>query len=132
MKSADKERLGVIRMLLSDARAADMQTPPTTPEKMVQAYHKRLTKSREEYEKLGNAEELAKLDRELAVVADYVPKQADAGETAARVDAFLAEHPEFGQRDVGKATGLFMKSAGGNVDAKAANARIREVLATRA
>jgi uncharacterized protein YqeY len=36
-----------------------------------------------------------------------------------------------GPRDIGKATGLFMKQHGGNVDAKAANTRIRQILQGR-
>jgi uncharacterized protein YqeY len=131
LKAGEKEKLGVIRMLLADARAADLQKPPSTPQKMVAAYHKRLGKSREEYQKLNDASQVQQLDAEMKIVETYLPKQADAAETNAKVDAFLAEHAEFGPRDIGKATGLFMKSNGGSVDAKAANARIRDVLASR-
>lgn len=132
MKAGDRDRLGVIRMLLAEARSADLQGPSTTPLSMVQGYHKRLKKSRDEYDKLGEADTVKTLDAELAVVEEYVPKQAGAGETQAKVDAFLDAHPDFGPRDIGKATGLFMKEHGaGGVDAKAANGRIREVLADR-
>ena len=131
MKAGDKPRLGTIRMLLSEARTADLQKPPSTPEKMVAAHHKRLVKAREEYEKLGKSEEVAGLDAEIAVADEYVPKPAGGGETASLVDAFLAEHAEFGKGDVGRATGMFMKQHGGAVDAAAANARMREVLSVR-
>ena len=131
MKGGDKSRLQVIRMLVSEARSADLQKPPSTPQKMVSAYHKRLVKGREEYEKAGDADKLAELDAELAVVEGYVPQQASAAETDVLVDDFLAQHPEMGPRDVGKATGLFMREHGGNADAKSANARIREVLQSR-
>lgn len=132
LKAGEKEKLSVIRMLLAEARSADMQNPPSTPLKMVQAYHKRLAKSRDEYVKIGDNDQLAKLNDEMKVVAAYLPAQADAGETIAKVDKFLDEHPEFSPRDIGKATGGFMKQCGGGVDAKAANTRIREVLAARA
>ena len=131
MKSGDKGRLGVIRMLLADAKGADLQKPPVTPQQAVESYHKKAQKDREQYAKLGDADRTAALDAELAVVQDYVPKKADAAATVTMVDAFLGEHPEFGQGDVGKATGLFMKQSGGNADAKAANQRIREVLQSR-
>ena len=131
MKSGDKPRLSVIRMLLAEARNADLQKPPTTPEKMVAAHHKRLVKAREEYAKLGKAEEVSNLDTEIAVVEEYVPKAAGGEETAGLVDAFLAEHAEFGVGDVGRATGMFMKQHAGAADAASANARIREVLSSR-
>ncbi len=132
MKAGDKERLQVIRMLLTEARTADMQNPPTTPEKLVAAYHKRLAKSRDEYDKIGDPDRVAAINGEMKMVEVYLPAQADAGETEAKVDAFLAEHPEFGPSDIGRATGQFMKASGGNVDAKAANGRIRSVLSDRA
>ena len=131
MKGGDKPRLGTIRMLLSEARTADLQKPPSTPEKMVASHHKKLVKAREEYDKLGKADEVASLDAEIAVAEEYVPKQAAAGETSSLVDAFLAEHAELGKSDIGKATGMFMKQNGSKVDAAAANARIREVLSAR-
>ena len=129
MKSGDKGRLQVIRMLVSEARAADLQKPPTTPPKAVEAYHKKLVKSRDDY--ADDPERLAALDAELKVVEDYVPKKTSSAETGVLVDDFLARHPEFAGSDVGKATGLFMREHGGNADAKAANARIREVLFSR-
>ncbi len=131
MKAGEKDRLQVIRMLLTEARSADMQNPPSTPQAMVEAYEKRLVKGRAEFEKVGNADELAKLDAELKVVAEYTPKKASAAETLVLVDDFLAQHPELAGGDVGKATGLFMKQHGKNADAKAANRRIREVLQSR-
>lgn len=131
MKAGEKERLGTIRMLLSEARTADLQKPPSTPQKMIEAHYKRLKKSREEYERLGKAEEVAGLDREIAVTEAYVPKQATSEETAALVDGFLAGHPDLGPGDIGRATGMFMKQHAGAVDAAAANARIREVLSVR-
>ncbi|MEM1010696.1 MAG: GatB/YqeY domain-containing protein [Planctomycetota bacterium] len=131
MKAGEKEKLAVIRMLLSEARTADLQNPPSTPEKLVAAYGKRLSKSRDEYQKLGDDAQVQQLDAELEIVGTYLPKQADSGETVALVNAFLAEHPEFGPSDIGRATGMFMKSSGGAVDAKAANGRIREVLSQK-
>lgn len=131
MKAGEKERLGTIRMLLSEARSADLQKPPSTPEKMVEAHYKRLKKGREEYERLGKADEVAGLDREIALTENYVPRQASSGEANALVDQFLADHADFGPSDVGRATGLFMKANAGTVDPGAANARIRAVLSGR-
>lgn len=131
MKAGQKDRLSTIRMLLSEAKNADLQKPPSTPQKMVEAHGKRLRKAREEYERLGKLDEVSKLTAELAVVDEYLPRQASSEETAQLVDAFLAEHPELKSADAGRATGMFMKQHGGSVDPAAASARIREGLGVR-
>src|SRR5205823_937989 len=76
MKAGQKERLGVIRMLLSDVKNVDLASKPTTAEQAVEAYAKKLRKSVEEYERLGKPDEVAKLKAEMAIVDEYLPKKA--------------------------------------------------------
>ena len=49
MKAGQKERLGVIRMLLSDVKNIDLAPKKTTAEEAVAAYGKKLRRSIEEY-----------------------------------------------------------------------------------
>src|SRR5580704_9488093 len=81
LKSGQKERLSVIRMLISDVKVIDLASKPTTAEEAVAAYGKKLRKSAEEFEKLGKADEVAKLRAEIAVVGEYLPKKASLEET---------------------------------------------------
>src|SRR6266545_4711054 len=53
LKTGQKDRLSVIRMLISDVKNVDLAPKPTTPEQAVESYAKKLKKSVEEYEKLG-------------------------------------------------------------------------------
>lgn len=131
LKAGEKERLAAVRMMLAEARNADLQKPPTTPAKMVEAHYKRLKKGREEYGRLNKPAEVAQLGRELAIVEEYVPKAASSEETNQLVDAFLAEHPDLTAGDAGRATGMFMKQHAGAVDPGAASTRIREMLQQR-
>ncbi|HLL88710.1 MAG TPA: GatB/YqeY domain-containing protein [Tepidisphaeraceae bacterium] len=128
MKAGEKDRLQVIRMLLSDVKNVDLQSKPTTPEQAVDAYAKKLRKSVEEYEKLGKPDEVAKLKQEIGVVEQYLPKKASAEETEKLVDAFLAGNA-FTEKQVGQATGAFMKAHGQQVEAGIANALLRKKLA---
>ena len=128
MKSGQKDRLGVIRMLLSDVKNVDLAPKPTTQEQAVEAYAKKLRKSVEEYEKLGKADEVTKLKGELAIVDEYLPKKASPEQTAKLVDEFLAKNT-FTERQVGQAMGAFMKAHGGQVDPGQANALIKQKLA---
>ena len=56
MKAGQKERLGVIRMLLSDVKNIDLNPVKPTAEQAVEAYAKKLRKSVEEYDKPGKSE----------------------------------------------------------------------------
>ena len=128
MKTGQKERLGVLRMLISDVKNIDLDPRKPTAEEVVAAYAKKLRKSTEEYEKLGKTDEVAKLKSEIAVVEEYLPKKASPEETERLVDAFLASK-SFTEKQVGQATGAFMKEHGSKVDAAVANQILRRKLA---
>jgi len=128
MKSGQKERLGVIRMLISDVKNIDLAPKKITEEEAVAAYAKKLRKSAEEYEKIGRAGEVAQLKAELAIVEEYLPKKASAEETEKLVEAFLAENA-FTEKQMGQAMGIFMKKHGQQVDPGLANAAIKKGLA---
>src|SRR6185437_11656709 len=88
MKSGQKDRLMVIRMLISEVKNIDLNPAKPTAQQAVEAYQKKLKKSLEEYEKIGRAEESAKLKEEIEIVAGYLPKKISKEETEQRVDAF--------------------------------------------
>ncbi|MCC6240633.1 MAG: GatB/YqeY domain-containing protein [Phycisphaerales bacterium] len=127
MKSGQKDRLAVIRMLLSDVKNIDLLPGKPTAESVVAAYRKKLQKSSEEYEKLGRPDEVTKLKAEMAIVDEYLPTKASAEQTTALVEAFLASHP-FAASQVGQAIGAFMKAHGQSVDAAIASQLIRQKL----
>ncbi len=127
LKSGQKDRLMVIRMLLSDVKNIDLAPKPTTAEEAVAAYGKKLKKSLEEYERLGKEEEVRKLKYEISVVDEYLPKKASTEDTEKLVNDFLAKHP-FTEKQFGQAMGAFMKAHGGLVDPAAANQLLRKAL----
>ena len=94
----------------------------------VEAYAKKLRKSQEEYEKIGRADEVAKLKAELAIVEEYLPKKASPEETERLVDDFLAKN-SFTEKQVGQAMGAFMKAHGTTVDGGLVNPLFRKKLA---
>ena len=128
MKSGQKERLGVIRMLISDVKNIDLAPKKITEEEAVAAYGKKLKKSIEEYEKLGKPAEVEQLKKELAVVEEYLPKKATTEDTERLVQEFLGKN-SFTEKQMGQAMGAFMKAHGGQVDPGVANAAIKRALA---
>src|SRR5687768_12274963 len=150
LKSGQKDRLSVIRMVLSDVKNIDLMPSKPTAEQVVEAYAKKLRKSVEEYERIGRSEEVAKrkgeiavveeyerigrseevakLKGEIAVVEEYLPKKASAADTERLVDEFLAKHP-FTEKQFGQAMGQFMKAHGAQVDPGQANQLLKKNLA---
>ena len=128
MKAGDKNRLSVIRMLISDVKVIDLAPKPITAEETVAAYGKKLRKTQEEFQKLGKTAEVEQLKYELGVVEGYLPKKASAEEAAALVEQFLSKN-NFTEKQIGQATGAFMKAHGSSVDASIANQIIRQKLA---
>jgi uncharacterized protein len=128
LKAGQKDRLQVIRMLLSDVKNIDLNPAKPTAEQVVAAYGKKLRKSIEEYEKLNKPAEVEKLKSEVAVVDEYLPKKASTEDTAKLVDEFVAKNT-FTEKQIGQAMGMFMKAHGQNVDAGIANGLLKQRLA---
>ncbi len=127
LKAGQKDRLMVIRMLLSDVKNIDLAPKPTTAEQAVESYAKKLKKSVEEYEKLGKSDEVTKLRREIAVVEEYLPRKASAEDTERLVTEFLAKGG-FSDKQIGQAMGAFMKAHGKEVDPGVANQLLKKKL----
>jgi uncharacterized protein YqeY len=127
LKAGQKDRLSVVRMLLSDVKNIDLMPGKPTAEQAVAAYGKKLRKSVDEYEKLGKTDEVAKLKYEIGVVDEYLPKKVSAEATAKMVDEFLAANA-FSEKQIGQAMGAFMKLHGAEVDPAVVNPLIREKL----
>lgn len=128
LKSGQKDRLSVIRMLLSDVKNIDLAPKPTTAEETVAAYGKKLRKSLEEYQKLGKPAEVEKLRFEISVVDEYLPRKASSEDTEKFINEFLAKNT-FTEKQFGQAMGAFMKTYGTMVEPAAANQMLRKALA---
>jgi hypothetical protein len=124
LKSGQKDRLGVIRMMLSDVKNIDLAAKPTTAEEAVAAYGKKLRKTVEEFERLQKPEEVRKLKFEISIVDEYLPKKASPADTQALVADFLANNA-FTEKQFGQAMGAFMKAHGSTVDPGLANQLLR-------
>ena len=127
LKAGQKDRLSVIRMMLSDVKNIDLDPKKPTAEQVVEAYAKKLRKSQEEYQKMGRADQAAQLQAEIAIVEEYLPKKASPEETEKLVDAFLAANP-FTAQQFGQAMGAFRKQHGNDVDAGLVNQILKSKL----
>jgi uncharacterized protein YqeY len=98
MKSGQKDRLGVVRMLITEIKNAEINDQITQGRErtedecltIVSAYHKSLTKSLAEFP----PEKHPPIRAELAIVEDFLPKQLSAPDLDAHIKRVLASAPD--------------------------------------
>jgi uncharacterized protein len=110
MKSGDKPRLEVIRMLISEMkkRAIDAKIDALSDADEIAVMQKAVKTRQDSVAQAtsgGRPEIAAKEQAEIAVIASYLPQQMTAAEIAEKVKAVAAEIGYQG----GKDTGRFMK-----------------------
>ena len=94
MKSKEKEKISVLRMLLSEIKYAQAavsmseELPDSEVLKVVNGYHKKLTKSLKDY---PEGEQKKKIEEEIIIIDAYLPKKATAEEVVAVVDKLIQE-----------------------------------------
>jgi hypothetical protein len=87
---------------------------------VIQRYVRQQTKALAEYEALGEraAAQVAEIRFELGYLAPFAPSKLGEAETAALVDAAIAETKAAGAKMVGKVVGAVMKAHKDRVDAE--------------
>ena len=118
MKAQDKERLSVLRMVLSEIKYAQAavsmasELPEAEVIKCVTTYHKRLTKSLDDFPE-GEKRDVVR--KEIAIVEEYLPKKAGDAEVGAAIDKVMAASAD---RSFGNLMKLVMTELGGAADGK--------------
>ncbi|HEX8342475.1 MAG TPA: GatB/YqeY domain-containing protein [Tepidisphaeraceae bacterium] len=128
MKAGEKQKLGVLRMLINEVQNADLQASKPTPQQALEAYAKRLKKNADEFDRIGRADEVSKLREEITLTESYLPKKLGRDETEQRIDAFLAANT-FTEKQFGQAMGALMKAHPGELDAAVASPLLKAKLA---
>ena len=111
MKSGDKPRTQVLRMVLSEIKKVEADKPDADPQLAVAAYAKTLRKTIAEMERLHQPERVAVLQSEVAIVDEFLPKQLDDAALGALVEQTLATLGPVTSKDLGRATGAVMNAA---------------------
>lgn len=128
MKAKDKDRTSVLRMLLSEVKYAQaavnvhQDLPDEEVLKVVSSYHKRLTKSIDDY---PEGERRDAIRSEIKIVDDYLPKKAGADEVKKVVEQVIAGTAE---RNFGILMKDVMGRLGGAGDGKLVSQILKERL----
>ncbi len=132
MRARDAARLSPIRMLLAAIKQKEIDDRVTLDDVQVTAVVNRQIKQRRDsiaqFEQAGR-EDLASRERaELEVLSAYLPKQADAAEVAAEVDAAIAASGASAAQDMGKVMAILKAKLTGRADLSAISALVRSRL----
>ncbi|MEZ5862518.1 MAG: GatB/YqeY domain-containing protein [Geminicoccaceae bacterium] len=129
MRSGEKERLGVIRMLQAAIKQREVDERITLDDAQVLAVLEKMLKQRREsiaqYESGGRADLAAKEAAEIAVLQVYMPAQLSEAELDALIAAAIAQTGAASIKDMGKVMGIVKSQAAGRADMGAVGARIK-------
>jgi len=124
MKSRDKRRVSVLRMLLADIINVEKSGKDFKPIDVVRGYAKKLKKTIEEYERLQIQAEIDSCNEELKIVEEFLPKQM-SDEELAKVVAELLESEKPG--DIGSAMKIVMGKYKDVADGRKVQALVKEM-----
>jgi uncharacterized protein len=128
MRKQDALATSTLRLLLSQMQYAKIQAGhPLSEAETIQVLERAVKTRREaieQYEK-GNRPELAQKERdEIAIVTRYLPQAMTPEETAAAVEALIAELQARDKKDLGRVMKEFQARHRGRADGKTVSALI--------
>jgi len=135
LRAGEKERLGVIRLMISAMKSADMEpgAKGEIDDAGIIAVLTRMVKQRrdsiEQYNAGGRPELAAKEAAEIGVIEGYLPKMMDEAATRDLIAKLIAESGATSPKDMGKVMGVLKGRHAGEVDMGKASALVKEMLA---
>jgi uncharacterized protein YqeY len=132
MKSGDKARLSVIRLILAAVKQREVDERITLDDSQVLAALDKMLKQRREsvtqFEQ-GKRQDLADNEKaEIKVIQAYMPAQLSEGELDQMIAAAMTESGAATIKDMGKVMGLLKPKVAGKADMGAVSARIKAKL----
>lgn len=120
MRSGDKLRLSVLRMLQSEIKQREVVESIEITDAIVNAAIEKMVKQRRDSEnqfRNGNRPDLAdKEASEIQILMAYLPQQFSEAEVAALIEQGIAETGASGGKDMGKLMGWIKPKAQGRTD----------------
>jgi len=132
MRAGDKERLGLIRMLLAAIKQREVDERITLDDGQTLSVIEKMIKQRKEsvgqFEAGGRSDLAEKETAEIAVLSAYLPTQLSAAELDAIIQEAISTTEAQSIKDMGKVMGIVKGNAAGRADMSAVGARIKALL----
>lgn len=133
MRAADKDRLGVIRLLQAAIKQREVDERVELDDAQVTAVIEKMVKQRrdsvQQYTDGGRPELAAAEQAEIDILADYLPEQLGEAEIAQLIDEAIAATGAEGMKDMGKVMGVLKPKLSGRADMGAVSGLIKARLA---
>lgn len=132
MKSQDKFKLSVIRMVRAAIKNIEIDQRKTLDDQEVLDVLNREIKQRkdslQEFEKAGRDDLAENLKAEIVVLMEYMPQQLSEEEVKAIVQQTIQEVGASSKADMGKVMGALMPKVKGLADGKIVNQFVQQLL----
>ena len=132
MRSGEKERLGVIRMITAAIKQREVDERISLDDAQVLSVLEKMIKQRKESLeafKSGNRQDLAdKEAAEITLLQGYLPSQLSAAELDALINEAVASTGAASIKDMGKVMAIIKAKAQGRADMGAVGAKIKAKL----
>jgi hypothetical protein len=132
MRSGEKDRLAVIRLLQAAIKQREVDERITLDDTQITSVLEKMIKQRKEsmtaFEKGGRADLVAKENAEIVVLQPYLPAQLSDAELDALIAEAIASTGAASIKDMGKVMGVVKSKAAGKADMGAVGARIKAKL----
>ncbi|MBS0396134.1 MAG: GatB/YqeY domain-containing protein [Proteobacteria bacterium] len=132
MRSGDKDRLGLIRMLQAAIKQREVDERITLDDAQTLSVIEKMIKQRKEsvvqFEAGGRADLVAKESAEITALTAYLPAQLDAAALDALIREAIAATGAASIKDMGKVMGIVKGKAAGRADMAAVGARVKALL----
>lgn len=129
MKSGDKPRLGVLRLISSAVKQREVDERVETDDSaMIQILDKMAKQRRESIEQYESAgrQDLADTEKsELQIIQGYLPAQLSGDEIETLINEAVTSTGATGIRDMGKVMGILKPQLQGRADMSAVSAQIK-------
>ena len=127
MKAGEKQRVGALRMVLSELQKA-VKDGSSDEVAVLRRERKRRLEAAEQFRDGGRPELADQEESEAKLIATYLPAELDDAELDAIVAKAISETGATGPRDMGQVMKAVMARSGGRADGKRTSARVREAL----
>ena len=132
MKSRDKERLSVLRMIKSSlvneeiAKGSELNSDEELT--VLAREKKQRNESLEEFTKADRQDLVSKLENEIVIVDEYLPQQLSQEEVAALVKEAVQQTGASSMADMGKVMGALMPKVKGKADGNIVSSLVKSEL----
>ena len=132
MRSQDKDRLGVIRLILAALKQREVdERIVLTDEQILQILNKMIKQRRDSISQFeaGNRPDLVQKEmQEVTIIQSYLPTQLSEAEIIEAVKEAIKESGAASAKDMGKVMGALKAKIQGKADMTVVSAKVKELL----